>query len=59
MGYAHSIDADIISVIPEDIAGPRLFSKGYLQEMVENSPIPLLVVAPRKSKISESFRTSG
>lgn len=57
--YASSISADLISIIPEDIKGPRFFSKGYLHEMIEKSSFPLIVAAPRKAKISGSFSASA
>lgn len=58
LNYADDINADLISIIPSDESF-NLFSKDYLTEMVYNSARPLLIIAPRKAKISGSFRSSG
>lgn len=57
--YSNSVGADLISIIPEDVKGPRFFSKGYLYDMIETSTLPMMVVAPRKAKITGSFSASG
>ncbi len=57
--YSSSNNGDLVSIIPEEIKGPRFFSKGFLYEMVEKANVPLVVVAPRKAKISGSFSASG
>lgn len=59
MEYTASTNGDLVSIIPEEIKGPRFFSKGFLYEMIEKANVPLVVVAPRKAKISGSFSASG
>lgn len=57
--YTEEVGADLIVIIPETITGIRLFSQGYLNAMLKKSKSPVLVVAPRRSKISGSFSSSG
>jgi hypothetical protein len=59
LDYAKSSNSDAISIIPEDITGPRFFSKGFLFEMIEDAEVPLFITAPRKAKITGSFSASG
>lgn len=58
LNFAESNVGDIISIIRERNSG-GVFGKSYLQEMVMQSKIPLLVVGPRKARITTSFKTSG
>lgn len=58
LSYTEQNNGDLISIIKERNSG-GVFGKSYLQEMVMNSTIPLLVIGPRKGRITASFKTSG
>ena len=58
LNFAESNRGDIISITKERNSG-GVFGKSYLQEMVMRANIPLMVVGPRKARITASFKTSG
>ncbi len=58
LSFSNEKSADLIPIIKERNSG-GVFGRSYLQDMIINSTIPLLVIGPRKGRISASFKTSG
>ncbi len=57
--YTAQMNADLISIIPETTHGPSFFTKSYIHEVMKALQHPMLIIAPRKSKLTGSFKTSG
>lgn len=57
--YANSVNADLISIMTEQVTGFNLIMGNYAHQMLNKAEIPVLSVTPRQIGISGSFSTFG
>lgn len=59
VNYANDVNADLISIMTEQISDANFILGTAAQEMLNKSNIPILSLNPKELHVSEAFRTQG
>jgi nucleotide-binding universal stress UspA family protein len=57
--YCEAVDADLIAIMSGAIDKWNVMLGSYAQQMVKNTPVPLLSITPREKQIPSGFSTIG
>lgn len=57
--YCEAVDADLVAIVSGAIDKWNMILGSYAQQMVNNTPVPLLSITPKEKQIPAGFSTLG
>jgi len=57
--YCEAVDADLVAIVSSALDKWNMILGSYAQQMVNNTPVPLLSITPKEKQIPAGFSTLG